>query len=45
MDHQHQEASYHNDFTEVFIVGADPSGLMAAVPLVEYGIGFRIIDK
>jgi 2-polyprenyl-6-methoxyphenol hydroxylase-like FAD-dependent oxidoreductase len=45
MDHQQQEASYHNDFAEVFIVGAGPSGLMAAVLLAEYSIGFRIIDK
>lgn len=31
--------------TEVLIVGAGPTGLMAAVTLVQYGVPCRIIDR
>ncbi|KAL8952425.1 MAG: hypothetical protein Q9222_001660 [Ikaeria aurantiellina] len=34
-----------NVFTDVLVVGAGPSGYMAALTLVRYGVDVRIIDK
>lgn len=31
--------------TEVLIIGAGPTGLMAAVTLAQYGVQCRIIDR
>lgn len=31
--------------TEVLIIGAGPTGLMAAIALSRYGVEYRIIDK
>lgn len=34
-----------NVYTDVLVVGAGPSGYMAVLTLIRYGIDVRIIDK